>query len=210
MLRILIADDHPVVRQGLKATLEDGECGTVVGEARDGQETMDLARRLEWDLAILDYEMPGQGGAELVRRIKQYRPERPILVLSMYGDPQYALHVLKAGASGYLNKDGAVDELLLAVGKLADGGRYVSPSLADQLTEKMLDGGERPLHDALSDRERRIMVLLLRGRPVNEIARELCLSPSTISTYRSCIFYKLKLRSNADLIRYAVTNGLAI
>ena len=207
-MRVLIADDHPVVRHGLKAVLEAHPDITVVGEARNGQEMVEMARDREWDVAIVDYSMPGQSGVELVKQIKEQRPDRPVLVLSAYPESLHATQVMRAGASGYLNKDSAEAELASAVRKVARGGKYVTAELAERLAEELANGAERALHEALSERETRVMRLLATGKPINEISQELSLSPSTVSTYRARILRKLKLRNNAELVRYAMKNPL--
>ncbi len=207
-MRVLIADDHPVVRHGLKAVLEAHPDITVVGEARNGHEAVEMARDKEWDVAVVDYSMPGQSGVELVKQIKQQRPDRPVLVLSAYPESLHATQVMRAGASGYLNKDSAEAELATAVRKVARGGKYVTAALAERLAEELTTGGERAPHEALSERETRVLRLLATGKPINEISQELCLSPSTVSTYRARILRKLKLRNNAELVRYAMRNPL--
>ncbi len=207
-MKVLIADDHPVVRQGLKAMLESNPDITVVAQARNGQEAVDFARDLDWDVAVIDYAMPGQSGEELVKAIKQHKPNRPVLVLSAYPESVHATRLIMAGASGYLNKESAGTELVTAVRKVARGGKYVSPALAEKLAEELAAGPERAAHEILSERERRVMRLLAAGKQINEIGQELSLSPSTISTYRSRILRKLKLSNNAELVRYAMKNRL--
>ncbi len=208
-MRVLIADDHPVVRHGLKAVLEAHPDIKVVGEARNGQEAVEMARDRDWDVAVVDYSMPGLSGAELVKQIKAQRPDRPVVVLSAYPESLHATQVMRAGASGYLNKDTAEAELASAVRKVARGGKYVTPALAERLAEELASGTERAPHEALSERETRVMRLLATGKPINEISQELSLSPSTVSTYRARILRKLKLRNNAELVRYAMKNPLA-
>jgi len=207
-MRVLIADDHPVVRHGLKAVLEAHPDITVVGEARNGHEAVEMARDKEWDVAVVDYSMPGQSGVELVKQIKQQRPDRPVLVLSAYPESLHATQVMRAGASGYLNKDSAEAELASAVRKVARGGKYVTAALAERLAEELAIGAGRAPHEALSEREARVLRLLATGKPINEISQELSLSPSTVSTYRARILRKLKLRNNAELVRYAMKNAL--
>ncbi len=203
-MKVLIADDHPVVRRGLKHILEANPEMSVVAEAKDGNEAVELARKLDWDVAVVDYSMPGRGGVELVKEIKRHQPNRPVLVLSMHPEELHATQVIKAGGSGYLNKESAADELAVAIKKVARGGKYVSPALAEKLAEELAPGAERPLHETLSDREYRVMWLLASGKQINEIGKEMFLSPSTISTYRLRILRKLKLANNAQLVRYAV------
>jgi len=148
--------------------------------------------------------MPGRGGVELVKEIKRHQPNRPVLVLSMHPEELHATQVIKAGGSGYLNKESAAEELAVAIRKVARGGKYVSPALAEKLADELAPGAERPLHETLSDREYRVMWLLASGKQINEIGKEMFLSPSTISTYRLRILRKLKLANNAQLVRYAV------
>jgi two-component system invasion response regulator UvrY len=208
-MRILIADDHPVVRHGLKQILASESTLSVVGEAKNGNEMLELARKIEWDVAVMDFSMPGKSGLELLKELKREHPRRPVLVLSMYPEEMHATRVLKAGGAGYLNKDSASEELTAALRKIANGGKYVSPTLADRLAVELAPGGEKPLHDGLSDREYRVMWLLASGKPVKQIAREMFLSASTISTYRARILKKLQLASNAELVKYAIKHQLA-
>ena len=203
-MRILIADDHPVVRRGLRDLVDSEEDMTVVGEAKTGDETLELARKLEWDVAVIDYSMPGCSGADLVREVKRQHPDRPILVLSILPEDVHAGQVFKAGGAGYINKASANEDLTGAIRKVLGGGKYVSAAFAEKLATELADGGEKPPHDLLSDREYRVMWLIASGRQINEIAEELTLSPSTISTYRARILRKLGLSNNAALVRYAV------
>lgn len=206
-MRILIADDHPVVRKGLRQMLA-GEAGmTVVGEARSGTEVLDLSRSIEWDVAVLDYNMSGRSGVELVRELKQKYPNRVILILSMYPEERFAIRVLRAGAAGYLTKESAPEELVNAIVRIAKGGKYVSPRLAERLAFE-LEGGEKPLHEKLSDREYRVMWMLASGKAVGEIAHELHLSPNTVSTYRARVLKKLQMRTTAELMHYAIRHQL--
>jgi two-component system, NarL family, invasion response regulator UvrY len=200
--RILIADDHPVVRRGLKDIVASERDMVVVGEARSGDETLDLAGKLEWDIALLDYSMPGCSGADLVREVKRQYPTRPVLVLSIMPEEPHAGQVFKAGGSGYINKASASEELTSAIRKVVGGGKYVSPAYAETLVSELTQGREKPPHELLSDREYRVMWLLASGKPISEIAGQMCLSPSTISTYRARILKKLGLGNNAELVRY--------
>ena len=207
-MRILIADDHPVVRQGLKQILElDGDM-QVVGEAKNGNEALDLARKVEWDVAILDYSMPGRSGLDLLKEIKREYPRRPVLILSMHPEELHATRVLKAGGSGYINKESASEELAAAIRKVVHGGKYVSAALAERLAVELAPDTERPLHETLSDREYRVMWLLASGKQINQIAKEMFLSPSTVSTYRTRILSKLQLANNAQLVQYAIRHQL--
>jgi len=203
-VRILIADDHPVVRRGLRDIVASEEDMAVVGEARTGDEALELARELEWDVAVLDYSMPGCNGAELVREVKRHHPERPVLVLSILPEEVHAGQVFKAGGAGYINKASANEDLTGAIRKVVNGGKYVSAAFAEKLATELADGGEKPPHELLSDREYRVMWLIASGRQINQIAEEMALSPSTISTYRARILRKLALSNNAALVRYAV------
>ncbi len=203
-MRILIADDHPVVRRGLKEILASEHDMEVVGEATNGDDALDMGRKLEWDVAVLDYSMPGCSGADLVKAIKRQHPGRPVLVLSILPEEVHAGQVFKAGGAGYINKESASEELTSAIRKVMSGGKYVSPAFAEKLASELSPGSEKPPHEMLSDREYRVMWLMASGKQINEIAVEMFLSPSTISTYRARILKKLGLSNNAALVRYAV------
>jgi two-component system, NarL family, invasion response regulator UvrY len=207
-MRVLIADDHPVVRRGLRQMLDAEQDLDVVLEAKDGHEVIEQSARIAWDVAVLDYNMPGKGGIELVKELRRRYPERPVLVLSMYPEDRYALRLLKAGASGYLNKESAADELVGALRKVAGGGRYVSAALGEKLAQAMAGDGDEPAYEKLSDREYQIMWLIASGKTVGEIARQLFLSPNTVSTYRTRIFGKLAVKNNSELMRYAIRHQL--
>jgi two-component system, NarL family, invasion response regulator UvrY len=207
-MRILIADDHPIVRTGLKQILAAERDMMVVGEAKNGQEALELGRTLDWDIAVLDYSMPGRSGVDLLKEIKRHHPNRPILVLSMFPEELHATQVFKAGGSGYMNKETAGEELTNAIRKVAKGGRYVSPALAEKLAAELSPGSEKEPHEMLSDREYRVMWLLASGKSISRIAKEMILSPSTISTYRTRILRKLGLVNNAQLVHYAIKRQL--
>ncbi|TMH85712.1 MAG: response regulator transcription factor [Betaproteobacteria bacterium] len=207
-MKILIADDHPVVRHGLKQMLTGEPDMLVVGEAKNGNEAMELARKLEWDVAILDYSMPGRSGLQLLGEIKREFPQRPVLILSMHPEELHARRVLKAGGAGYMNKESAGEELAAAIRKVVGGGKYVSASLAERLAVELAPDAQKPPHETLSDREYRVMWLLASGKPINQIAKEMFLSPSTISTYRVRILKKLGLATNAELVHYTVKHQL--
>jgi DNA-binding NarL/FixJ family response regulator len=207
-VRILIADDHPLVRQGLRQVLEAAEDLSVAGEAKDGHDAVALAARVAWDVAVVDYNMPGKGGVELVKELRRRFPERAVLVLSMYPEDRYALRLLRAGAAGYLNKESAPEELIGALRKVAAGGRYVSAALGEKLALAVSGGDEAPLYEKLSDREYQIMWLIASGKTVGDIARQLFLSPNTVSTYRTRILKKINVRNNAELMRYAIRHQL--
>jgi two-component system, NarL family, invasion response regulator UvrY len=207
-MKVLIADDHPVVRHGLKQILATDSDMTVVGEAKNGNEAMELARKLDWDVAVLDYSMPGRSGMELLSEIKREFPQRPVLVLSMHPEELHARRVLKAGGAGYMNKESAGEELAAAIRKVVTGGKYVSAALAERLAVELAPESQKPPHETLSDREYRVMWMLASGKPINRIAKEMFLSPSTVSTYRVRILRKLGLGSNAELVQYAVKHQL--
>ncbi|HEU0290866.1 MAG TPA: response regulator transcription factor [Burkholderiales bacterium] len=207
-MKILIADDHPVVRHGLKQILAADSDMTVVGEAKNGIEALELARKVDWDVAILDYSMPGRNGLDVLSEIKREFPQRPVLILSMHPEELHARRVLKAGGAGYMNKDSAGEELTTVLRKVVNGGKYVSPSLAERLAVELTPDAQKPPHETLSDREYRVMWLLASGKPINGIAKEMFLSPSTISTYRIRILRKLGLATNAEMVHYAVKHQL--
>jgi two-component system invasion response regulator UvrY len=207
-VKVLIADDHPVVRQGLKQMLNADPEVNVVGEARDGDEAFDLAHQVDWDVAVLDYSMPGRGGVELLSDVKHDYPDRAVLILSIYPEDPHGLRALKAGAAGYITKESASEELTAAVKKVATGGRYVSSTLAEKLASRLTPEQERPPHERLSDREYRVMWLLASGKTLQQIAEEMRLSPSTVSTYRGRILKKLNLNTNVDLVHYAMKHRL--
>jgi len=207
-MNILIADDHPVVRQGLRQILAAEPDMVVVGEARDAGETLELARKLDWDVAILDYSMPGRGGLELLKELKSAYPQRPVLVLSMHPEDSTAVSVLRAGGAGYVSKDAASTELTDAIRKAVNGKRYVSAALAERLALELGGDSSKLPHESLSDREYRVMWLLASGKSIKQIARELSLSPNTVSTYRARILKKLNVESNAALVRYAISHRL--
>ena len=207
-MKVLIADDHAVVRRGLKQILSEERDITVVGEAKNGHEALEMSRRLEWDVAVVDYAMPGRSGVELLKEIKRHHPKRPVLVLSMYPEEWHAVQVLRAGGAGYLSKETATEELMTAIRKVVKGGRYVSPALAEKLASGLAPDQARAPHETLSDREYRVLWLLASGKPISKIAQEMFLSPSTISTYRTRILRKLGLANNAQLVQYAVQHQL--
>jgi len=178
-MKVLIADDHPVVRQGLRQMLAVESDLTVVGDARNGQEVVELSRRVPWEVAVLDYNMPGKNGLELIKELRQRYPARAVLVLSMYPEDRYAVRALKAGAAGYLTKESAPEELVSAIRKVAGGGRYVTPTLGEKLALELEDNRGKPLHETLSDREYQVMWMIASGKTVRQIADELFLSPNT-------------------------------
>ncbi len=208
MIKILIADDHPVVRQGLKQMLADEPDMKVAGEAANATELLEKVRREPWDIVLLDITMPGRGGLDVLKDLKRDRGKLPVLVLSMHPEDQFGLRVLKAGAAGYLTKDSAPEELVKAIRKVCGGGKYVSPLLAEQLASRLDAAEPRPPHEFLSDREYQVMRLIASGKRVGEIARDLSLSVKTISTYRLRLLEKMDLKTNAELTRYAIERGL--
>ena len=207
-MRILIADDHPVVRQGLKQILASDLQAAVVGEATTGDEALELARKLEWDIAIVDFSMPGRSGLDLLGDLRREFPDRPVLILSMHAEVLHGLRVLSAGGAGYVSKETAPQELTKAIRKVATGGKYVSASLAEALAFELSSDAQRPPHERLSDREYRVMWLLATGKHNSEIAAEMRLRPTTVSTYRARIFRKLGLHNNAELVCYAIRQHL--
>jgi two-component system invasion response regulator UvrY len=208
MIRVLIADDHAVVRQGLRQILGDTPEMLVAGEATNGQEVLDKVRAEAWDVVVLDISMPDRSGLDILKQLQSERPKLPVLVLSLYSEDQYALRVLKAGASGYLTKDSAADELVKAIRKVVSGGRYVSALLAEKLAFEIGADASKLPHETLSDREYQVLRLIAAGKSVKGIAAELSLSVKTVSTYRTRILEKMNLGTNAELIHYAIQNHL--
>lgn len=208
MLRILIADDHSVVRKGLRQILLDEFLAADIAEVADADELFSRVLKEQWDVVITDISMPGRTGLEVLQQIRHLYPKLPILVLSIHPEDQYAIRVMKTGASGYLNKDLAPEELVKAVHRVLLGKKYITPSLAEKLAETLDQDAEKLPHEFLSDREFEVMRLLAAGSPVSEIAEKLSLSPTTISTYRSRVLTKMNARTNADLTRYAMENKL--
>ena len=208
MYRILIADDHPIVRQGLKHILEESGYVRSIEEAETGREVVDKIRLSPFDVILLDISMPGMSGLETLEEIKKLNPSLPVLILSMYPEEDYAVRALKTGASGYLTKKSAPDELAKAIKKIARGERYISPALADFLAVNLTEDREKPLHESLSARELQVLRLIVAGKSIKEIAGEVSRSPKTISTFRSRILQKLDMKNNAQLFQYAIRNNL--
>jgi two-component system invasion response regulator UvrY len=208
MYRILIADDHPIVRRGLRQILEETRFVISVDEASNGREAIELVKKGKFDIVLLDISMPGMNGLEVLEELKKLKPSMPVLMLSIYPEEDYAVRALKAGASGYLTKKSAPDELVIAIKKLYRGERYISPSLADYLASHLTDDKDKPLHKNLSNREFQVMRMIASGKTLKEIAGEINLSPKTISTFRTRILQKMRLKSNAELIQYAIKNRL--
>lgn len=208
MIRILVADDHAVVRQGVKQILAEVGDMTVKDEAQNGSETLKKVNEQEYDVVLLDISMPGRSGLEVLEDIKAQHPKLPVLILSMHPEEQYAVRALRAGASGYLTKASAPQELIGAIRKVAGGGKYVTSSLAEKLADELEVDTDKLPHERLSNREHQVMLMLAEGKSVSDIAAELCLSVKTISTYRTRIMSKMGMKKNAELTLYAVHNNL--
>jgi DNA-binding NarL/FixJ family response regulator len=211
MITILITDDHPVVRKGIRQILEDDpdERFGNIAEAGNGKELFEKLQSADYDVVLLDISLPGRNGLELLGDIKKLKPSVSVIILSIYPEEQYALRALKIGASGYLTKASAPEELIVAVIKASQGERYISSSLAEKITFNLLENKDIPLHEKLSVRELEVISLLASGRTMSKIASNLSLSPKTISTYRERILSKLNLKTTSDIIRYAIKEGLS-
>jgi two-component system invasion response regulator UvrY len=207
MIRVLIADDHPIVRRGLLQIVADQPDMTVVAETGDGREALRLAANHPLDVIVLDMSMPGLSGLEVLNQLKRVHPRVPVLILSAHPEGELALRLIKAGAAGYLNKEIAPEELAGAIRRVAGGRKYVSPALAELLADS-LQGGEGPPEASLSDREYQVLRLIACGKTVSEIAGEIALSVQTISTYRARILEKMNMRTNAELVHYCIRNHL--
>jgi two-component system invasion response regulator UvrY len=208
MLRILIADDHTVVRKGLKQILLDEFPNARIEEVADAESLIKKVMQDKWDIVVSDLSMPGRSGLDALQQIKLSYPDLPVLILSIHPEEQYALRALKAGASGYLSKDTAPDELVKAVQKVLLGKKYISQHIAEKLANTFSGGSDKQLHESLSNREFDVMKLLANGKSVSEIADILLLSVTTVSTYRARVMTKMNLRSNSDLTKYAMENNL--
>ena len=208
MIRILIGDDHAIVREGLKQIVAESSDMAVAGEAANGQEVLEQVSKNDWDLVLLDIAMPGRGGLDILKQLRRERPELPVLMLSMYPEEQYAVRALKAGASGYLTKESAPEELIAAIRKVSQGGKYVSSSLAEKLAVYLETDHEKPVHEMLSDREYQVMLMIASGKTVKQIADELSLSVKTISTYRSRTLRKMEMKNNDEITYYAIKQAL--
>jgi DNA-binding NarL/FixJ family response regulator len=209
MLRILVADDHEIVRKGLMKVLAETLQPIKVDEARNGQEAVSKVWKSEYDLVVLDIKMPGKSGLDVLKEIKQHRPKLPVLILSMHPEEQFAIRAIRAGASGYLTKESAGDELVLAIRKALKGEKYISGSLAQILAGELDSDSEKPPHEILSDREYQVMLMIASGKPVGAIAKELCLSVKTISSYRANILLKTRMKNNSEITHYTIQNKLA-
>jgi len=208
MIRILIADDHAIVRRGLKQILAETPDLQVTGEASDGAEAMKKVRENEYEVVVLDITMPGRSGLEVLKELKAQRPELPVIVLSVHPEEQYAVRVLRAGADGYLTKVRAPEELVAAIRAASAGKKYITPSVGERLARELDLRTGKPRHERLSDRELDVMLMIASGKAVKEIAHELSLSPKTVSTYRSRLLEKLGVRSDANVTRYVIENRL--
>ncbi len=208
MIRILIADDHALIREGFKKLI-DSEMGmSVVGEATNGFEVLDFVRNNDCDIAVLDISMPGKNGLELIKELKTFKPGLKTLILTMHPEDRFALRALKAGASGYLTKISAPKALVSALHKIAGGGRYVSESLAEKLVQNIDQSSRDAEHEALSDREFEVFCMIAAGKSIAKISDEMNLSQSTVNTYRTRIMRKMNLRTNAEIIHYALRNNI--
>jgi len=208
VIRVLIADDHAILRRGLQEILVRELEGAVCGEAKDATEALARIQEGGWDLVILDIAMPGRSGLDVLRDVKASWPKLPILVLSMHPEEQYGKRLLRAGAAGYLNKESAPEELIKAVRKVLAGGRYVSAALAEKLASDLSQDSGRPVHEALSDREFEVLRMIGVGKTVSQIAEDLHLGVTTVSTYRARILEKMNMTTTAELMHYAMHNHL--
>ena len=207
LIRVVIADDHTIVREGLKQLLANPDFA-IVGEARDGHEVIERVRTLDFDVLLLDMSMPKKGGIELIKQIKHEKPKLRVLVLSMHEEQQYAIRAIKAGASGYLTKESASAQLISAIRKVAAGGAFISPAVAEQLALGAMPQAEGLPHTTLSDREYEVFRLLVSGTTVSDIAEQLNLSVKTISTHKARLLEKMGMSSPAELVRYALAHRL--
>jgi two-component system, NarL family, invasion response regulator UvrY len=207
-IKILIADDHEVVRQGLKVVLGEHSDLEVVSEAKNGNEVLEIVRKTKVDIVLLDFDMPEKNGLDTLIELKSMKPKLPVIILSIFSENHYGTRFLKAGASGYLGKASASERLVEAIRKVAGGGKYISPEFTDKLVANLTLESEKPAHEILTDREFQVLRGLASGKKIKEIADGLCLSINTISTYRSRILQKMDLENNAELIRYALEMGL--
>jgi DNA-binding NarL/FixJ family response regulator len=208
MVRIVLCDDHTIVREGLKQILSGQPDFQVMAEAADGHEALKRVRELEFDVLLLDMSMPGKSGVELIKQVKAEKPKLRILVLTMHEEHQYAVRAIRAGASGYLTKEGASAQLVTAIRKVASGGAYISAEVAEQLALNAMPDSHGPLHAALSDREFQVFRMIAEGKSVSEIAERLNLSVKTVSTHKANVLQKMNMTNQGELIRYALENNL--
>ena len=208
MIEVIIADDHPIVRAGLKQIIMEENDIAVSGEASNGVDLLSRVRQRDFDVVLLDLTMPGMEGIDVLKQLKIEKPHLPVIILTIHPESQYALRILKAGASGYLTKASASDELIEAIRKVNRGGKYISTSLAEKIAYALYEETEKPPHEILSDREYQVLCLIGSGKTVSQIADSLSLSVKTVSTYRSRILEKMHMENNAELIYYAIQNHL--
>ncbi|HOV92057.1 MAG TPA: response regulator transcription factor [Candidatus Kapabacteria bacterium] len=208
LIRVIIVDDHAVVRKGISQILETTEDIIVTDEASSGDELLEKVKNYKYDVILLDISMPGKDGLITLRELKQIKPDLPVIIFTVYPEEQYAIRVLKAGAAGYINKQTEPQEIITAIRRVVEGKKYISPSLADILATNVTSDIKAPLHEILSDREFQVMCYIASGKTITTIAKELGLSVNTISTYRIRILEKLKMKTNAELTHYAIKNGL--
>jgi len=208
MLRILIADDHAIIRKGLKQILLEEYPSAIIEEVNDAEGVIKKTISHEWDIIICDLSMPGRSGLDVVQQVKQNFPKLPVLILSIHPEEQYAIRVLRAGAAGYLSKDAATEELVKAVQRVLQGRKYVSSAIAEKMAAELDQDTSRPPHEVLSDREFDVFKMIASGKTVSEIAEQLTLSITTVSTYRARILVKMNMKTNAELTRYGLENKL--
>ncbi len=208
MIKIVIADDHEIVRAGLKQIIADEEDMEVAGESNSGEKLIELVKKNDYDVVLLDLKMSGMNGIEVMKHIRSMKPDLPVIVLSMHAEDQYAVRTIKAGASGYITKETAGDNLIAAIKKVFAGGKYISPTLAETLADSIASGGGEQPHEHLTDREFQVMCMIASGKTVSEIGAELFLSVKTISTYRQRVLEKMSMKNNSELTRYVIKNNL--
>jgi DNA-binding NarL/FixJ family response regulator len=208
MIRIFITDDHSLIREGFKKIINDEKDISIIGEAGNAKDTMSFVLSKNIDILILDLNLPDKNGLDLLKELKSLKPELKILILSMHPEDRFAMRVLRAGAAGYITKESVGEELVSAIRKVYNGGKYVSESLAEMLAIEIQGGGDKPIHEILSDREFQVLQMIASGKTLAEISEALSLAVTTISTYRARVLEKLNLHSNAELIHYAITNKL--
>jgi len=208
MIKIVIADDHDIVRAGLKQIISDTRDMKVTGESGSAEQLIDLIKKNEYDVVLLDLKMSGMNGLDAIKHIKLLKPDLPVIVLSMHAEDQYAVRTIRAGASGYITKETASENLVAAIKKAVAGGRYISPALAESLADSIAWGGMDTPHEILTDREFQVMCMIASGKSVSEIASELFLSVKTISTYRQRILKKMNIKNNSELTHYVIKNNL--